>query len=164
MKRQKTSPAALLRADRANKAIRMRISGASYRVIGEILEISTSTAYGYVSEYLRDRPRESAEELRAVTLDRLDTVYASQVPAMQQGSSTAAGVMIRATEVTAKIAGIMPSDQGGQSSPYIDSATGRFNLRTVNYITGEIRSGNPPFEVIHPARTPLQIVEGSVDD
>jgi hypothetical protein len=71
-------------ADRRVQALRLRIAGASYRVIGEQLGVSGKTAWEDVHQALAELAaleQASAEELRALELARLDdlTLAATQI-------------------------------------------------------------------------------------
>ncbi|MFC9874868.1 hypothetical protein [Nocardia salmonicida] len=70
----KTSPEAIEKRRRMAEALRLRETGANYRMIGEALEVSTSTAHGYVTDAIKELTREPAEAVLQMELNRLDTL------------------------------------------------------------------------------------------
>lgn len=62
------------RREKMALALDARSRGYKYREIAIELEVDVATAYKYVQDGLAEIPREAAEELRAIELDRLDTM------------------------------------------------------------------------------------------
>ena len=62
-------------AERRVKALEMRKQGCTYRQIAAALGVDLKQAHGYVSDYLKmlaEEAKESAEELRAIEIAKLD--------------------------------------------------------------------------------------------
>ncbi len=78
MGRSKTGAHALIKVERARKALELRRDGASYRQIADELGASVRTIHKDVTGALRDlvaEQREKAAELLELSLDRLDAIY-----------------------------------------------------------------------------------------
>src|SRR5664279_1308582 len=99
--RNKTSPKAVARAKLIDNAILMRVSGSSYKMISEALATPVPTVHRWVKRYIETKPLESAAELRALLLERLDLLCRVHAPMMATPAS--ARVMISAIEASARI-------------------------------------------------------------
>jgi hypothetical protein len=62
------------RREKMALALNARSNGYKYREIAAELQVDVATAYKYVQDGLAELPREAAEELRAIELDRIDTM------------------------------------------------------------------------------------------
>jgi len=62
------------RRERMNEALEYRCRGYKYREIAQEMKIDVASTYKLVQDALAELPREKAEELRAIELDRLDTM------------------------------------------------------------------------------------------
>lgn len=85
MARNKTSPKAIERRHNMNEALRLRARGKLYREIAEELGCSEGTAHGWVSDAMAEIPRESAETVFHIELDRLDMAQKALLPGVEAG-------------------------------------------------------------------------------
>jgi len=85
MARNKTSPKAIERRQRMDEALRLRARGKLYREIAEELGCSEGTAHGWVSDAMAEIPRESAETVFHIELDRLDMAQKALLPGVEAG-------------------------------------------------------------------------------
>lgn len=76
----KERAAEVAKRERIKEALDYRRQGYTYAEIAEQMQISTSCAYNYVQEGLAAIPRESAEEVKAMMLDRYDTLLSKLMP------------------------------------------------------------------------------------
>jgi len=112
-RRQTTSPRKLAALDRAARALEMRKSGISYRRIAEKLECDVSTAHLYVKEAIAksaESIQHSADELRAIELEKLDKWEASLQLGIRdadpQVRAKSAAVLLKITESRRKLLGL----------------------------------------------------------
>lgn len=63
------------RRERMAKALELREAGASYYKIGEVLGVSHTQAANDVDAALKDITRDGAERVRAITEERLNSLY-----------------------------------------------------------------------------------------
>lgn len=82
---QKTSPAAIEKRQRMAEALKHRSEGLLYREIAEKMGVGLSTAYQYVRDAVDELPRENAELVYSIELDRLDMAQKALRPAVEQG-------------------------------------------------------------------------------
>lgn len=81
--RSATSPMDVLAQERRVEALRLRTLGHDFREIGQRLNVSASTAHGYVKDalaQLADEQHAKATELRAIEVARLDALMRSLWP------------------------------------------------------------------------------------
>lgn len=109
MARGKTSEkAAILK--RQALALDLRIQGMPYRKIAERLGVEVGTAFSDVKNemaLLGEMNQGAAEDLRQLSLDRLDVAIAGATPFVQAGSANHISAYAAAIEKQAKIAGII---------------------------------------------------------
>lgn len=101
-------------AERRALALEFRKQGMSYRKIGEKLKVDTMTAYRDVQQELKqlsDLNQESAEDLRQLSLERLDMAIAGAMPFVQSGSANHISAYGGIIEKQAKIAGILKTSE-----------------------------------------------------
>lgn len=65
------------RATRKQEALTMRLAGIPTRTIAARLNVHPSTVYAWVKDAIAAIPQEQADELRALELERLDTMLAA---------------------------------------------------------------------------------------
>ena len=82
---QKTSPAAIEKRQRMAEALKLRSRGLVYREIAEKMGIGQTTAYNYVSDAVDEIPRENADIVLGIDLDRLDKALEALRPAVEEG-------------------------------------------------------------------------------
>src|SRR5690349_13955650 len=68
------SPRAIAAAAKRAEAARLRAGGATFQQIGETLGVTTGRAHQLVDEALQLTVAESVDELRALTMARLETL------------------------------------------------------------------------------------------
>lgn len=71
-KRVKNVPKHYARAERAKRALQLRLAGATYAEIGDVLGISQGTAWKDIAREIRAIPKAEAEEYRQLEINRLD--------------------------------------------------------------------------------------------
>ncbi len=94
---------------RRQQALDLRKAGASYRAIGAQLAISEAQAHRDVKAALArlaELELESAGELRALELARLDTALLSLAPKMQYGDPQVVNAWVRVSESRRKLLGL----------------------------------------------------------
>lgn len=75
-----TDKAAIALAERRKEALDYRRQGYTFAQIAEAMEISTTTAWSYVTEEIKAIPQEEADEVRKMELDRLDVMQQQLFP------------------------------------------------------------------------------------
>lgn len=100
-------------SDRARHALGLRRRGFTFRAIARRLDVSVSTAHGYVSEALADLRREASEsaaELRQIEADRLDALTLRLWKALRGSSpgdcARLALALLRVSESRRKLIGL----------------------------------------------------------
>jgi DNA-binding CsgD family transcriptional regulator len=63
------------RATRKQEALTMRLAGLSNRTIATRLGVHPSTVYAWIKDAIAAIPKEEADELRALELERLDAMF-----------------------------------------------------------------------------------------
>lgn len=101
--RPKGQRARLERATRRKEAIALRRAGVHADTIARQLGVSTRTVYAWIQEAIRDIPREEADDLRRLELDRLDALFQPQYRAALAGDPVAAQVCLRIMERRARM-------------------------------------------------------------
>ena len=106
-----TSPRALRLQQRRAKALDYRLQGRSYKAIGEAMKIHPSTAQDYVIHCMRDFvPRDKAEAVLQLELERLDQMQASVYEHAASGDIAAIEVCLKIQNQRAKLLGLYPTD------------------------------------------------------
>lgn len=126
---QAAAPSAVERAARIRSALELRRDGLSYPAIAERIGVSLGQAHADVQAGLKRIGVESAEtaiELRALELARLDRVVELATLAAEGGDVKALGVILRAIEVRAKLLGM---DSIPQEMTVLDGAAVLEKLR-----------------------------------
>jgi hypothetical protein len=96
-------------AARRQKALDLRIAGASYRQIGQQLGVSHVTAYHDVDaalEELAALQRGKAEKLREIELDRCEKMTLGLWPKVRQGDEKAVRALVSVMDRRAKLLGL----------------------------------------------------------
>lgn len=121
-------------ANRQADALKLRCAGATFAQIGQQLGTSFVTAWRDVRTALDavvEERNESAQQLRALELERLDRLQLRLTPKAERGDCEAARVLVRISERRSKLCGLdMPVTQrvdlGGPvvvDRPYADWST-----------------------------------------
>ncbi|WP_306358678.1 MULTISPECIES: hypothetical protein [unclassified Nocardia] len=104
--RKTTSPPAITRAQRQEKALKLRLAGASYRAIAEKLEISSSQAHRDVTEALAELKREPAQAVLDLELHRLDQMLLGLFKEAVSGNIKAVLAALRIMDRRARYLGL----------------------------------------------------------
>ena len=107
-------------AERRAQALDLRLAGYSFEAIGQQLGISKQAAYKHVStalETLHTQTDNSAEQLRALELERLDALLKGCWTAASAGDPESTRVVLKVLERRAKLLGLdaptkTPEDDG----------------------------------------------------
>lgn len=91
------------RATRRAEAIALRRAGVRVDAIAERLRVSPRTVQAWLREAIAAIPREEAEELRRLELDRLDGLFFAHYRAALAGDSQAAATCLRVMERRARL-------------------------------------------------------------
>lgn len=73
--RRSTTAKRAARATRKQEALTMRLAGVSIRTIATRLGVHPSTVYSWVRDAIAAIPKEQADELRTLELERLDALF-----------------------------------------------------------------------------------------
>lgn len=107
--RSKNSPGRAVTTDRRLEALDLRKQGLGFEEIGKALGISKPAAWQLVDGALKDygeAVKESADELRQVTLMQLDGLLYEWLPIAKQGDDKAAGVVLKTIAERSKLMGL----------------------------------------------------------
>ena len=91
---------------RGLKALDLRLSGASYRQIGQQLGVSHVQAFRDVHHMLREVASEPAEEVRKAELARLDKLMRAHWPAAIEGDTKATAMVLQIMDRRARYLGL----------------------------------------------------------
>lgn len=105
----KTSATVLNAAERRTEALRLRKEGLTFEEIGRQLGVNKSTAYNHVTEALKELRQdatENAEQVKAIELERLDTIYRNGFSALINGDLKGGDLCLRAMDRRARLLGL----------------------------------------------------------
>ena len=153
----KTSKRKIVAAERAEKALELRKSGATYERIGNALGVSTSTAQRLAVDALRlviERGMEGADELRQLEVERLDAMLLSVWRSVRNGHLGAIDRCIKIMERRARLLGLdAPARQewsGPGGGPIETRETGvdlsKLSTPTLRKVVEELRAFEAPPE------------------
>jgi hypothetical protein len=98
-------------AEKQRRALELRLSGLNYRQIAaELAYKSVASAHEAVRSALRDIPKDAADELRTVELERYDEMQARMTAALRTGDLRVIPDMIRLSDQRAKLTGLYTAD------------------------------------------------------
>ena len=106
MPADKTGPDAIEKRRRMALALEYREKGYKYRDIAERLGVSTSTAYDYVRDAIKEITREPAEAVLTLELDRLDNILRAVLPLAIDGDLDYVDRYIKLTHQRARLIGL----------------------------------------------------------
>ena len=115
---QRVGKRAARSADLRRKALDLRVAGAAYTQIAEALGISRTAAYGHVAAALASTAKltaEDAEKVRAVELQRLDSMLMSLWG--HRSDPRTADTILRAMDRRARLLGLDSPDRHEHSGP-----------------------------------------------
>jgi len=96
-------------AERRVRSFDLRKAGASYRAIGRALGISECQAHRDVHvtlDALANEERESAQHIRELELERLDSMLRALWPAVTRGDTSSISTALRVAERRARLLGL----------------------------------------------------------
>lgn len=117
---RKNATAQMTAKQRQAKALELRTGGATYKMIAEVLNLRGGAPYAHrlVKAALADIPRDAADELRAVELERLDEIELRLRARLRSGDISVTNQLLRVAESRAKLTGIyqLPTGTGDLGS------------------------------------------------
>lgn len=108
------------------RALQLRAKGASRDTIAAELDVHPVTAWRYIRDAIAELPREPAEEVRALELERLDAMQAALWPKALRGNVGAIDRVLKIMERRAKYLGL---DEQTSAAPPDESEGGGVPLR-----------------------------------
>ena len=101
------------RLDRIVRALELRRAGADYRTIADKLGVSHTQAHKDVQDALRVIPRDAAEDVLALELQRLDELYLMALAAARKGNLRGVEAALKVMSRRAKYLGLDESRDDG---------------------------------------------------
>lgn len=96
-------------ADRRKEVIALRREGCSFREIGDILGVSSTTAFkdakAIIAEVVRET-KDMYEEIRAIELMKLDELEVANLPKAMDGDTKASGIILSIQKRRAELLGL----------------------------------------------------------
>ena len=102
----RTSARSIKRAERIRLALKHRVAGLTFPEIGEAMGCATSTAYDLVRDGLADIPREDADQLRTLTMRRLEALLPKQMEKGVKGDVRAVDAAIKIIDAMCRLNGL----------------------------------------------------------
>jgi hypothetical protein len=99
----RTTPARIARATRVQKALQMRRAGIPVESIAAHMKVHPRTVYAWLRDAIAAIPREEANELRLLELDRLDAIFRGHFTAAISGDVRAAETCLKVMERRARL-------------------------------------------------------------
>lgn len=110
----KRTARALTAAERRRQAIELRIAGATYDQIAQTVGYaSKSAAWKAVNKGIADIPREAANELRTMELERMDRLTRAAWTKALRGDVPSIRAVLEISRDRAKLLGLHPEPQQG---------------------------------------------------
>lgn len=129
------------------KALELRTGGATYEVIAKAVGYSTRhAAHRAVSTALRDIPKENAEALRELELNRLDEMTLRLTARLRAGDLEVVNKLLRVMDARAKLTGIYQLPEGSGDMTQITAAFGGLMASAMAFAQAQGESGGdvPP--------------------
>ena len=104
------------RATRRTEAIALRRAGVPVDAIAARLKVTPRTVYTWIRDALAAIPREAADELRALELDRLDALFLPQYRAALKGNTRAAETCLNIMSRRARMLGLDDARAAGHEA------------------------------------------------
>lgn len=101
------------RATRRAEALSMRLAGVRIDQIAKTLGVHPSTVYAWERDAVRDLPREQADELRFLELDRLDALQRSVWADAMRGDTRAVDRVLQIMDRRARYLGLYDERTAG---------------------------------------------------
>lgn len=112
--------------ERQARALQLRLDGLSYRAIAAQLGYANpGGVHRAVSKALADIPREAADQLRTVELERLDEAVWQNLKALREGDVSVTMNLVRLSDQRARLVGLYATDSSAEHQD-IKQALGGF--------------------------------------
>ncbi|WP_194385228.1 helix-turn-helix domain-containing protein [Microbacterium luteum] len=111
--RRSTTARRVSRATRKQEALSMRLAGARNDQIAQTLGVHPRTITAWVSDAIKDIPREEADEMRRLELDRLDALQAAVWRNAMKGDARAVDRVLAIMDRRAKYLGLYDEQATG---------------------------------------------------
>lgn len=99
----KGAPRRIATATRKQKALTMRRAGIAVEAIAAHLKVHPSTVYAWLKDAIAAIPREEADELRLLELDRLDAIFRGHFAHAVNGDVRSAETCLKIMERRARL-------------------------------------------------------------
>lgn len=109
----KGAPRRLVTATRKQKALTMRRAGIPVEAIAAHLGAHPSTVYAWLKDAIAAIPREEADELRLLELDRLDAIFRGHFAAAVSGDVRSADTCLKIMERRARLLNLDAANVAG---------------------------------------------------
>lgn len=104
----------LTAAQKRKRALELRLAGLNYRQIAkQVGWANPGAAHSAVKRELQNIPKDAADELRTVELERYDEMQARMTERLRQGDLSVIRDMIRLSDQRAKLTGLYQADTTG---------------------------------------------------
>jgi hypothetical protein len=107
-----TSPKRIEMMEKRNEALNYRRQGYSFQAIADAMNTAIVNVHRWVVEGLREIPRENAEELVTMELERIDECQASIYANAIEGDLAAQAAYLNLARERSKLLGLYPDDRG----------------------------------------------------
>jgi hypothetical protein len=117
---QRAKPKRIRNREQVQKALDLRKNGASYQLIASRLAISKSTAHALVLSGLQELNKdllETADEVRRLTLERLDAATVKVMGKIGKGDMNAVSKLVLIEERRSKLLGLDAPTKLAQTTP-----------------------------------------------
>jgi hypothetical protein len=123
VKNSHTSPKQIARRRKIDEALSFREAGHSYVKIARHMKASVSTVHGWVVQGMNMIPINSAKEVLALELQRLDNLMSAHYAHAVNGDVSATEMCLRVIEKRARLCGLFPRE--GQVAQILVAAADR---------------------------------------
>lgn len=112
------------RRQRMNEALDYRLQGFTFRQIAEAMKISASTAHDYVNDALKEIPRDNAEAVLAMQLERYDMIIQTFLPkVIADADNFAASSLMQAMRSIERLTGVESPIMRDAAAGVVDQLT-----------------------------------------
>lgn len=122
----KSNPAAIARADQTAKALELRKAGLTFeKIAGQCGYKNAQLAHRAVSRAIRAIPKEAADEVRSLELERLDRLTLAVWPSAVKGDAKAVESVVKLMKRRACLLGLDLDAPPGDASPVLTGLPGQ---------------------------------------
>lgn len=104
------------KAERNARILEFRKLGMTLAQIGQKVDLDPSQVHRIIKKALEDIPKEAADELRTLELERLDTALRGIMPKVAKGDAQAVNAFIKIADHRAKLTGLYVLDTSDDGS------------------------------------------------